>query len=160
MAIDPIQVGEWLKDGTAAIGLLRAAQALLPNGPKRAEIAEKIEAAERALGLSNATAAKALGYELCKCTFPPQIMLWNEAKEALVCPSQTCGRTVEKAKFAAPPEVQRAPGKACPACGAYAFRVTKSQPIHGNMGKLGVKNVTSRCGDCGFEGAETVVPQA
>ena len=34
-----------------------------------------IEKAEKALRASEAELAKALGYKLCQCTFPPQIML-------------------------------------------------------------------------------------
>ena len=30
--------------------------------------------------------------KLCDCTFPPQIMLWQEARKAHVCPNEACGR--------------------------------------------------------------------
>lgn len=52
-------------------------------------------------------------------------------------------------------KLQRAPGEACPSCGALAFRVTESKPMAGGFGKLGVRQWTRRCDDCEFEDTET-----
>jgi hypothetical protein len=49
----------------------------------------KIYAAEEALRKANASLASGLGYKLCKCTFPPQIMLWNKERRTNICPA--CG---------------------------------------------------------------------
>jgi hypothetical protein len=46
--------------------------------------------------------------------------------------------------------LQRAPGEACPACGALSFRTLKSVPM-GNFGEMGARLITQRCQDCGFE---------
>ncbi|MGZ5011531.1 MAG: hypothetical protein ACXV74_11275 [Methylobacter sp.] len=63
------------------ISALKEFKALLPNPEDRNRLDEKIESAERELALSEATAAKDLGYELCQCTFPPQIMLFTGKKQ-------------------------------------------------------------------------------
>jgi hypothetical protein len=65
---------------------LKAALGLLPKGAHKEEPAKKIEEAEEALKRSDAKLAKELEYKLCKCTFPPQIMLWQEPRQAHVCP--------------------------------------------------------------------------
>lgn len=31
-------------------------------------------------------AVQALGYRLCPCTYPPQVMLWNSTKRTEYCP--------------------------------------------------------------------------
>jgi hypothetical protein len=45
--------------------------------------------------------------------------------------------------------LQRAPGEACPSCGALSFRAIKSEP-HGLLGSLGSRQITLRCQDCGY----------
>jgi hypothetical protein len=43
---------------------------LLPRGDKKDELEAKVRKAEEALQISSVSLAKALGYKLCKCTFP------------------------------------------------------------------------------------------
>lgn len=47
-------------------------------------------------------------------------------------------------------KLRRAPGEACPSCGALEFRVaeTKADP---NFGVLGGRRHLMRCGECDFE---------
>lgn len=90
--MDLSEVAGWLNAGKGAVELLRASAALLPKGEKRAAIESRIRAAETSLQASNANLAKELGMKLCDCTFPPQIMLWQEGKKAHVCPRAECGR--------------------------------------------------------------------
>jgi len=94
MNIDPGSLGDWLKDGKLALDLLRSAVGLLPKKVhgeatkvevETAELEAVLAKAEDALKRSEASAAQALGYLLCKCTFPPQIMLWREQEGAFVC---------------------------------------------------------------------------
>ena len=63
-----------------AIDLFKDASALLPDSEAKTQINETITAAERELALSEAAMAKELGYQLCQCTFPPQIMLFTGKK--------------------------------------------------------------------------------
>lgn len=86
----------WLDASKTALELLKAAIGVLPKGVKREEIEAKVHIAEEALRKSDAKAAKDLGYQLCTCTFPPQIMLWKEAESAHVCPNVNCGRKIKK----------------------------------------------------------------
>jgi hypothetical protein len=90
--LDPRIVTEWVVTGKSAIELLRSAWALLPKGPGKDALQTKIAEAEDALKRSDGKLAKELGYKLCRCTFPPQIMLWKEAQKAHVCPNPECGR--------------------------------------------------------------------
>jgi hypothetical protein len=92
--VDPSALGQWLSDCKMAIDLVRAGVGLLPKGPERDEAEAQVVQAEEALQRSEATVAKELGYHLCKCTFPPQIMLWDEKQNANVCPRAECGHHV------------------------------------------------------------------
>ena len=78
-----------------AIQLAREAKKGLPEGPEKKAVEQSLEAAERSSKLAEAQIADALGYLLCKCTFPPQVMLKTgysrEHGEHYQCPA--CGHT-------------------------------------------------------------------
>jgi hypothetical protein len=60
----------------SAMGLLKDAKDLLPSGDQREKaISQALVTAESNSKIAEAEIAKALGYELCKCAFPPTIML-------------------------------------------------------------------------------------
>ena|SRR5438477_3606447 len=82
----------YLTAAKSALDIFRGIRAELPQGPKTDQVQQQIETAERFLQKSEAELAQALGYKLCQCTFPPQIMLWKEAESAHVCPNPACGR--------------------------------------------------------------------
>jgi len=96
--VDFSDIQGWMGVLRDAVSLLRQGRDLLPSGPKRDEIEAKIRQIEEAMARSDARLAKDLGYPLCECTFPPQIMLWKEQQRAHVCPNPVCGRVVEEAK--------------------------------------------------------------
>lgn len=79
--------------------------------------------------------------------------MWNEMTEA---PAKV--RDLEARVAALEGKILRAPGEACPKCGAYAFRVTKSSP-HPTMGSLGAINRDMKCEDCGFKETKLVTPK-
>jgi len=91
MVTDPNAVGEWIVTGRNAVELARAALKLMPSGPNKQEVERKLSEAEAALARSNAEVAKRLGYDLCRCQFPPAIMLEKRAESVRYCPS--CGHT-------------------------------------------------------------------
>jgi hypothetical protein len=60
----------------SALGMLKDAKDLLPADDQRqAAISQALVTAESSSRSAEAEIAKALGYELCKCDFPPTIML-------------------------------------------------------------------------------------
>jgi hypothetical protein len=60
----------------SALGMLKDAKDLLPADDQRqAAISQALVTAESSSRIAEAEIAKALGYELCKCDFPPTIML-------------------------------------------------------------------------------------
>jgi hypothetical protein len=60
----------------SAIGLLKDAKDLLPEGDQREKaITMALDSASASAKIAEAEIAKALGYELCKCEFPPTPML-------------------------------------------------------------------------------------
>ncbi len=60
----------------SAMGLLKDAKDLLPSGDKTgAAISQALVTAESSAKIAEAEIAKALGFELCKCEFPPIPML-------------------------------------------------------------------------------------
>ena len=67
---------------------------ILPKREKE-EASKRLVEAEEKLQIAEAQMAKGLGYELCKCTWPPQIMLHAgdvEYGERFRCPA--CSRVI------------------------------------------------------------------
>ena len=80
---------DWLAYFTAAksaLDIIKGIRAELPKSPEADKVQQKIEDAEVALKLSNAEFAKNLGFILCKCSFPPEIMLFRASARAYFCP--------------------------------------------------------------------------
>ena len=76
----------------AIIALLKQAKDLLPDSSEKRAVEQSLEEAERKSKLVEAQIADALGYQLCKCTFPPQIMLsigFRQGLEYFSC--ERCG---------------------------------------------------------------------
>ena len=109
MGIDPAAIGEWLRDAATALGLFKSAAELLPKGKERDRLEGRIAEAEEALGRSHAAAAKELGFYLCKCKFPPPVMLWREQEEAFVCENQKCGHRLSRPKQKKGPKAPSGP---------------------------------------------------
>lgn len=82
----------YMSAAKTALDLFKGIRAEMPQGPLSEEAGKQIQNAEKALKASEAKLAQSLGYSLCQCTFPPQIMLWNEKKQATYCPNPDCGR--------------------------------------------------------------------
>ena len=85
-------------DGISLLGtVVTTVKSVIDMLPKREkeEASRKLLEVEEKLQIAEAQIAKGLGYELCKCTWPPQIMLHaGEAEygEEFRCPA--CGRVV------------------------------------------------------------------
>lgn len=73
------------------IATLKELKELLPEQEDRQRLSRQLQEAERQLALAEASTAKELGYDLCQCTFPPNIMLYQQEKTANICPS--CGHS-------------------------------------------------------------------
>ena len=88
---------EALREGLSLIGMaivsLKQAKDLLPDSPKKDDATEALQQAERQLKIAEAQAAKGLGYQLCQCTFPPQIMLFTGDEDHFRCPE--CGHEID-----------------------------------------------------------------
>ncbi|KAA0226938.1 hypothetical protein EDS67_18665 [candidate division KSB1 bacterium] len=75
--------------GSKAISIFKKAKDLLPDSPDKEAVDKGFAEAEQAFRLAEAKAAKELGYQLCRCTWPPQIMLsigHEEYGEKFQCP--------------------------------------------------------------------------
>jgi len=59
----------------SAFDTVKALKALKSDDPEAANAVEQIELAEREVRLAEAQIAQSLGYELCRCQFPPVPML-------------------------------------------------------------------------------------
>jgi hypothetical protein len=75
----------------SALGMVKDVRDALPEGEKKATLAHALAEAETATKLAEAQIAHALGYNLCQCTFPPQIMLSRgrhaDGDELFGCPA-------------------------------------------------------------------------
>jgi hypothetical protein len=95
----------------SAIGLYRDVRPGTENPEQAKAITAALDKAEEAAKVAEAEIAKALGYELCKCQFPPTVML-------------TVGYTTDRGKEKGGPVFE------CPRCkyntsGGWAFdRIT------------------------------------
>ncbi len=76
-----------LQASKMTISLLKEMKDLMPSSVQKDEFSQKILKVEKDLALAEASTAKELGYDLCKCTFPPQIMLYNNERNATICPN-------------------------------------------------------------------------
>ncbi len=86
------------------IASFKEAKDLLPKD-KSTQIKNEIGQAERQLKLAESQIAKELGYPICRCTFPPQIMLLSgqtsDKHDKYKCPN--CNREHPR-EFEPPPE--------------------------------------------------------
>jgi hypothetical protein len=93
---------EYIKAGSEAFVLLKTLYPLLPT-QNRDEIEAKIEAAQDALQKANVSLAQGWGFKIHDCTFPPQIMLYDNNLRERVC--RGCGfRTNFSRKLSSPDE--------------------------------------------------------
>lgn len=72
----------YLQASKQVLDILKTLGGLLPKGQDHAAMQRRLAEAENALRASEVQLAKALGYHLCQCTFPPQIMLSKGYHEA------------------------------------------------------------------------------
>ncbi|WP_147430982.1 hypothetical protein [Thiocapsa rosea] len=68
------------------LGLAKETKDLLPDSKSKEEIERAIAKAEKDLAIAESSTAQELGFDLCKCTFPPQIMLYDNSSGNNVCP--------------------------------------------------------------------------
>jgi len=59
----------------AALGLVKDVQEVMPAGEKKEAVGLSLAEATKQLKLAEAQIAQGLGYQLCRCTFPPTPML-------------------------------------------------------------------------------------
>jgi hypothetical protein len=83
--MDMKDLSEFVSASKGVIDLLKTAYAALPKSAESRGLEEQIAKAESQLKTAEAQIAKALGYRLCRCTFPPQIMLWDATRRKNVC---------------------------------------------------------------------------
>ena len=76
---------EYLQAARAVLSLFDKIRTQLSSGPERAQLNDHIAIAETALKTAESELSKKLGYRICRCTFPPQIMLWNQARRKDLC---------------------------------------------------------------------------
>ena len=95
MDISPSVIFKIAKTAKEILGIAKDTKDLLPEGPKKSEITLKIEKAETDLSIAEAEAAQRLGYRLCRCTYPPQIMLFDKSANVLRCPNTECGHEIK-----------------------------------------------------------------
>lgn len=76
-----------------SLSLMKEARDLISDESTRGQVTELLERAENEFNLSKAKAAVQFGYPLCRCTFPPQVMLLKDGKYLFHCPG--CGRSVD-----------------------------------------------------------------
>jgi hypothetical protein len=87
--MDIIGLTSAIELGSKAISLFKKVKDLLPDSPDKEAVDKSFAEAEQAFKLAEAKAAKELGYQLCKCTWPPQLMLMigeEEYGERFQCP--------------------------------------------------------------------------
>lgn len=79
-----------------AFSLMKNAKDLLPDGPTKEAATQKLIEAEKGFRIAEAKAAHELGYKLCKCTWPPQIML-QDSSGHFSCPecSKSSGESTD-----------------------------------------------------------------
>lgn len=75
MDIDFDQLKIGLQLFKESIGLIKDVKDTLPESPQKEAASKSLIAAEAATQIAEANIAKAFGYPLCHCSFPPGIMI-------------------------------------------------------------------------------------
>ncbi len=75
----------------SVLSVLKDTKELIGDTGKEKAVDHSILQAEKAIGIAEAQIAQALNYQLCQCTFPPQIMLSSGrhqefGDEVFICP--------------------------------------------------------------------------
>ena len=86
-------------------GILKDLRDLIPKSADRKKLESTLEKAEREFALIETNVAHVLGYQLCRCSFPPQIMLLekdNPSNSVYECPA--CHRTIDTTPKPKPPK--------------------------------------------------------
>jgi hypothetical protein len=84
-----------LKSGLALVTdvlkTMKGVKDLWPKGKERDQIESKVADAEKQLKLAESQIASSLGFRLCQCAFPPEVMLKPTGTDGnqVVCPK--CG---------------------------------------------------------------------
>lgn len=94
-----------------AVKVLQAAKDELPEGDRKTAAAKKLDEVEHTLRLAKAEMGGSLGYHLCHCTWPPQVMLSsgyeeNTHLERWQCPN--CKKVISVHQAAKPKEEGKA----------------------------------------------------
>jgi len=79
--LDILSLKSALDLGKKALDIVKQARELLPNGKEKDTAKLAISEADTAFKLAELKIAQDLGYQLCQCTWPPQIMLSIEQEE-------------------------------------------------------------------------------
>jgi len=80
-----------------AIGLVHSANDQLPAGEQQKAIQQKIQEAERLIQVGHASVGQSLGFQLCHCTWPPQVMAssgYNEKTQVEQFTCSNCGKSL------------------------------------------------------------------
>src|SRR5947209_3264006 len=83
---------------------------------------------------------------------------WNIWKEVRANADKV--PALEKRIAALEDRLKRAPGDACPRCGALEFRTEKAVPHKGHFGRLGVVDRHLKCGACGHTEVRMETPNS
>src|SRR5574340_989900 len=86
--IDIKDVMQYIKNG---LDILKSVKDLIQSN-KKPEIESKLKEAEDNFKEAKVVLAKKLGYKLCQCTFPPEIMLLRYSENKYVC--DKCGNSI------------------------------------------------------------------
>ena len=79
---------------STVLSIVKEGKSLAPESPEAKELTSQLKPLEENLKKLEAEVAERLGYELCKCTFPPQIMLFVKESNSDVCPS--CDHSIDR----------------------------------------------------------------
>ena len=69
------EINSWLAATKSVFELFEKIKNLIPDSKEKENLEIKLADAQKAQELAEAELAKALGYKLCQCKFPPPIML-------------------------------------------------------------------------------------
>lgn len=86
------EVALYIRASKDVLDLMKTLGGFFPKGEKSADVEKRLAEAERALEAAQVQLAKSLGYHLCQCTFPPQIMLSNGHHAIIGTEIFQCGR--------------------------------------------------------------------
>ena len=91
------ELNQFLSSIGQVLSLLKKGKDLLPDGKEKEDTEQALMEAEASLKVAEAKLAQSMGFELCQCSWPPNIMLFKHQHDEYRC--SACGNAITRVQL-------------------------------------------------------------